>query len=83
MYSIQDYIPSEGNGSLGGTSPCSRGISAWAIQSLADKVLNGIPAGTIPVVTPEQDLWINYKVAQELGLRVSEGLLSMAEEIIR
>jgi putative ABC transport system substrate-binding protein len=50
---------------------------------LADKILKGTPAGTIPVVTPEQDLWINYKVAQELGLTVPEGLLSMAEEIIR
>ena len=50
---------------------------------LADKILKGTPAGTIPVVTPEQDLWINYKAAQELGLTVPEGLLSMAEEIIR
>lgn len=51
--------------------------------SLADKVFKGIPAGTIPVVTPEQDLWINYKAAQELGLTVPEGWLSMAAKIIR
>ena len=50
---------------------------------LANKILKGIPAGTIPVVTPEQDLWINYKVAKELGLTVPEGFLSMADEIIR
>jgi putative ABC transport system substrate-binding protein len=50
---------------------------------LADKVFKGTPAGTIPVVTPNQDLYINYKVAQELGLTVSEGLLSQAAEIIR
>jgi putative ABC transport system substrate-binding protein len=50
---------------------------------LADKVLKGTPAGTVPVLTPEQDLWINYKVVQELGLTVPEGLLSMATEIIR
>ena len=50
---------------------------------IADKVLKGTQAGTIPVVTPEQDLYINYKVAQELGLTVPEGLLSMAVEIIR
>jgi putative ABC transport system substrate-binding protein len=50
---------------------------------LADKVLKGTPAGTIPVVSPEQELWINYKVAQELGLTVPEGLLSQATEIIR
>lgn len=51
--------------------------------SLADKILRDIPAGTIPVVTPEQDLWINYKVAQELGLTVPESLLNMAVEVIR
>jgi putative ABC transport system substrate-binding protein len=50
---------------------------------LADKILKGTPAGTIPVVTPDQDLYINYKVAQELGLTVPEGLLSMAVEVIR
>jgi putative ABC transport system substrate-binding protein len=50
---------------------------------LANKILKGTPPGTIPVVTPEQDLWINYKVAQELGLAVPEGLLAMALEVIR
>jgi putative ABC transport system substrate-binding protein len=50
---------------------------------LADKIFKGTPAGTIPVVTPEAYLMINYKVAQELGLNVSEGLLSRADEIIR
>ncbi len=50
---------------------------------LADKVLKGTKAGTIPVVTPEQELWINYKVAQQLGLTVPEGLLRQAAEIIR
>jgi putative ABC transport system substrate-binding protein len=50
---------------------------------LANKILKGTPAGTIPVVTPEQDLYFNYKVAQELGLTIREGLLSQAAEIIR
>lgn len=50
---------------------------------LADKVLKGTSVGTIPVVTPEQTLVINYKVAQELGLTVPEGLLKQATEIIR
>jgi hypothetical protein len=42
-----------------------------------------MPAGTIPLVTPEAHLRINYKTAQELGLNVPEGLLSRADEIIR
>jgi putative ABC transport system substrate-binding protein len=50
---------------------------------MADKVLKGTPAGTIPVVTPESRLRLNYKLAQELGLTVPEGLLSQATEIIR
>ncbi|NJN66329.1 MAG: ABC transporter substrate-binding protein [Chloroflexaceae bacterium] len=50
---------------------------------LAAKILHGTPAGTIPVVTPNQRLWINYRVAEELGLTVPEGLLKTADEIIR
>jgi len=49
---------------------------------LADKVFRGIPAGTIPVVSPETHIVINIKVAQELGINVSEGLLVRADEVI-
>jgi putative ABC transport system substrate-binding protein len=52
-----------------------------AIQ--ADKIFKGTPAGTIMVVTPSMYLRLNYKVINELGLNVSEGLLSIAKEIIR
>ena len=50
---------------------------------IADKIFRGIPVGTIPVVTPEQSLWINYKRAAELGLTVSQDLLNRADKIIR
>jgi putative ABC transport system substrate-binding protein len=50
---------------------------------LADKILNGIPAGTIPVVSAENYIEINYLETQRLGLKVSEGLLSIAQRIIR
>ena len=50
---------------------------------LADKIFKGTPAGSIPVLTPESDLRINYKLAQQLGLTVPEGLLSQATQIIR
>ena len=49
---------------------------------LVAKVLNGIPPGTIPVVSPEQVLTINYDVALDLGIAVPEGLLNMASRII-
>ena len=50
---------------------------------LADKILRGTPAGTIPVVSAESFFEINYKASQELGLSVSEGLLSRADKIVR
>jgi putative ABC transport system substrate-binding protein len=50
---------------------------------LADKILRGTPAGTIPVVSAENFIQINYKAAQQLGLTVPEGLLSEADEVIR
>jgi len=49
----------------------------------ADKVLRGTAAGTIPVVTPDQNLYFNYKLAQGLGLTIPDGLLSQASQIIR
>jgi len=63
---------------------------AFAIASMgvyaapaADKILKGTPAGTIPVVTCDDQLRINYKAAQALGLTIPEGLLKQASEIIR
>ncbi len=50
---------------------------------LAKKIFDGTQAGTIPLITPVDDIYINYSVAQDLGLTVDEGLLSQATEIIR
>jgi putative ABC transport system substrate-binding protein len=49
---------------------------------LADKILKGTPAGTIPVISSESFFQINYNVAQELDVIVPEGLLNTADEII-
>lgn len=51
--------------------------------ALVDKVLKGAQAGTIPVVSAENFLQINYTAAQKLGLTVPEGLLAQADEVIR
>jgi len=48
-----------------------------------DKILKGASAGSIPVISSESHFIFNYKVAEELGLVISEGLLSRADEIIR
>jgi len=50
---------------------------------MADKILKGTPAGTIPVVSPEGYLLIDVKAAEQLGVTVPESLLSQANEIIR
>jgi putative ABC transport system substrate-binding protein len=50
---------------------------------LADKIFKGTQAGTIPVLSAEGFLQINYAAAQELGLTVDDGLLGQAAEIIR
>lgn len=49
---------------------------------LADKILKGTPAGSIPVVSAKPYFQLNYKLAQEMGIHVSESLLSRANEII-
>ncbi len=50
---------------------------------LADKIFKGVSAGDIPVVTPLEGIWINYAMAQKLGLSVPIGMLKMAETIVR
>jgi len=50
---------------------------------LADKIFKGIPAGTIPVLSAENYFMINYKEAKKFGVRIPEGLLKQANEIIR
>ena len=50
---------------------------------LADKIFKGAQAGTIPVVSAEGFLQVNYKMAQELGVTVPEGLLNRANQVIR
>ena len=49
---------------------------------VADKSIRGTPAGTIPVVSAENYLRINYRMAHKLGLMAPQGLLNLADEII-
>jgi putative ABC transport system substrate-binding protein len=50
---------------------------------IVDKIFKGTPAGTIPLSTPENHLLLNNKVAQELGLTLPDGMLKMADKIIK
>jgi putative ABC transport system substrate-binding protein len=51
--------------------------------SLVDNIFRGTQAGTIMVTTPKCYLRLNCKAIQELELKLSEGLLNRADEIIR
>ena len=48
-----------------------------------DKIFKGIPAGTIPVLSAEPYMTINYTGAQTFGLAVPEGLLKQANKVIK
>ena len=50
---------------------------------LADKILKGTTAGTIPLASADSFLKINYKAAQVLHLTVPDGLLRQAVEVAR
>ncbi|PKG33110.1 ABC transporter substrate binding protein, partial [Methanoregula sp.] len=76
------YMSLEGHESVYGLIPRSVPQGRQA-AILADKIFRGTPAGEIPVVTAENYFQVNYRQAQQLGIPVSEGLLSRADEIIR
>ncbi len=50
---------------------------------MADKILKGTPAGTIPVISADTVMIIYYATAQELGMTIPENVLRQADEIIR
>jgi len=65
------------------------GVSANIVKTgeqaaiIADKILKGTPAGTIPVISSENYLEINYNAAKQFGIEINEGLLSQADKIYR
>lgn len=76
------FISVEGYDSLFGVVPGTIDSGRLAAP-LADKIFQGIPAGAIPVVSPEPFIQINYKAVQSMGLTVPDSLLAQADEIIR
>jgi putative tryptophan/tyrosine transport system substrate-binding protein len=76
------FISVEGYDSLFGVVPNPFEVGKLAAP-LADKIFKGTPAGTLPVVSPENFIQINYKAVQAMGLTVPESLLAQADEIIR
>jgi putative ABC transport system substrate-binding protein len=75
-------LMNEDYSSIFGYTPDSVKVGEQAAV-LADKIFKGTPAGTIPVASSDSYLTINYKMAQELGITVPDGLLNQASEVIR
>ena len=69
-------------GAIFANGPDLATIGSLAAAS-ADEILKGTPAGTIPVATPNQNLYFNYRTAKALGLTLPESLLAQATQIIR
>jgi putative ABC transport system substrate-binding protein len=88
-FAVEHKVPIGGTPMLAGDYATAFGITTDNIAVgklaalLADKILKGTPAGTIPVVSPENVLQINYKAAQAQGLTVSDGLLRQAAQVTR
>lgn len=53
------------------------------IADIVDKILRGTAPSSLPIATPNAHLKLNYKLAQKLGLTIPEGLLKMADAVIR
>jgi putative ABC transport system substrate-binding protein len=59
-----------------------RQIGAQAAR-LADQILRGTPAGSLPVEMAENYLAINLRTAGAIGLDIPNGILSQAEQLVR
>ncbi len=89
QFSTQHKVPILGgvmvpgiNGILLGYAPDAVEVGKMAAP-IANEILKGTPAGTIPVRSPESYLHFNYKQAQYFGLTVPPGLLRQAVEIAK
>jgi putative ABC transport system substrate-binding protein len=75
-------VLNENYGPIIGFHPTNTKMGSLAAVQ-ADKVLQGASAGTLPVLTSDNDLSINYKLIQKLGLTVGKDLLEVAIKIVR
>ncbi len=49
----------------------------------ADQILRGVPPSTIPVLTPNDELYVNLRAAYEVGIQMPEHLVAQAVRVIR
>lgn len=68
--------------SIFGIRPDSRSAGEQGAL-LVNKIFNGTPAGTLPVITPDNYFHIDTQAAQQLGVTIPESLQKMADEVTR
>jgi putative tryptophan/tyrosine transport system substrate-binding protein len=71
-----------GSGVLFGFGPTVPSVSKLAATQ-ADKIFKGAVAENLPVITVDGSLWIDYRAAQAIGLKIPDILLSQADKIVR
>ena len=55
----------------------------WRAASYIYRILKGVRVGQLPVQNPAKfELVINLKTAKALGVKISDDLLSIADEVI-
>jgi hypothetical protein len=50
---------------------------------LADKILQGLEPGMIPVVSADPYIEIDYSMIEQLGFEVPDRLLALADQVYR
>ena len=58
-------------------------VSGQQAAPLADEILKGTQAGSIPVVTAQTFLTINLRAAKKMGIKVGDDVLSQADQVIK
>lgn len=76
------YMELEGYSSIFGVNVDSK-VTGKKSAGVADKVLKGEKAATVPVVSDDSFMQLNYKETQRLGLTVPQELLSEATQVIK